>query len=75
MNNYKQSIAITLSLGILSLLAMAFSHLALTDIVHGEANVSLEWAILRVTALILLTFIGSSLFTFIRILKLKSQIQ
>lgn len=72
MNKYKQTIVITLSLGILSLIAMAFSHLALTDIAHGEANVSMEWTILRVTALILLAFIGSSLFTFIRILRLKS---
>jgi hypothetical protein len=72
MENYKQSIVIPLSLGILSLIAMAFSHLALTDIAHGEANVSLEWTILRVTALVLLAFIGSSLFTLIRILKLKS---
>ncbi len=72
MNKYKQTIVITLSLGILSLIAMAFSHLALTDIAHGEADVSLGWTILRVTALILLTYIGSSLFTFIRILKLKS---
>jgi len=51
---------------------MAFSHLALTDIVHGEADVSLEWTILRVTVLVLFAFIGSSLFTLIRILKLKS---
>jgi len=72
MDQNKQNIIVTLSLGALSLIAMAFSHLALTDIVHGEADVSLEWTILRVTALILLTFIGSSLFTFIRILKLKS---
>jgi len=72
MNKYKQTIVIALSLGILSLIAMAFSHLALTDIAHEEANVSLEWTILRVTALILVTFIGSSLITFIRILKLKS---
>jgi len=72
MNKHKQTIVITLSLGILSLIAMAFSHLALTDIVHGEADVSLEWAILRITALVLLGFIGSTFFTLIRILKLKS---
>jgi hypothetical protein len=72
MNKVKQTIVITLSLGILSLVAMAFSHFALTDIVHGEADVSMEWTILRVTALVLLAFIGSSLFTLIRVLKLKS---
>jgi len=72
MNKYKQTIVITLSLGILSLIAMAFSHLALTDIAHGEADVSLEWTILRVTALILLTFIGATFFTLFRVLKLRS---
>jgi hypothetical protein len=72
MNQYKQHIVITLSLGILSLIGMAFSHLALTDIVHGEADVSLEWTILRVTALVLLAFIGSSFFTLIRVLKLRT---
>lgn len=72
MNKYKQTIVITLSLGILSLIAMALSHLALTDIAHGEAEVSLEWTILRVTALVLLAFIGSSFFTLIRVLKLRT---
>ncbi|NCP15674.1 hypothetical protein GW866_01335 [bacterium] len=72
MNKYKQTIVITLSLGILSLIAMAFSHLALTDIAHGEADVSLEWTILRVTALTLLTFIGATFFTLFRVLKLRS---
>jgi hypothetical protein len=42
MNQYKQHIVITLSLGILSLIGMALSHLALTDIAHGEAEVSVE---------------------------------
>lgn len=72
MNKYKQTIVITLSLGILSLIAMALSHLALTDIAHGEAEVSVEWTILRVTALVLLAFIGSSFFTLIRVLKLRT---
>ena len=72
MNQYKQHIVVTLSLGILSLIGMALSHLALTDIAHGEAEVSLEWTILRVTALVLLAFIGSSFFTLIRVLKLRT---
>ena len=34
-------------LGVLALLAVATSHLALTDIYHGEANLTLEWNVLR----------------------------
>ncbi|RPJ51885.1 MAG: hypothetical protein EHM23_33585 [Acidobacteria bacterium] len=34
-------------LEVLALLAVMTSHLALTDIYHGEADVSLEWNVLR----------------------------
>jgi len=34
-------------LGVLALLAVMTSHLALTDIYHGEADVSLEWSVLK----------------------------
>jgi hypothetical protein len=37
-----------LRLGILALLSVAVSHLALTDIYHAEGDVSLEWNVLRV---------------------------
>lgn len=50
-------------LGVLALLAGIAGHLALTDIYHGEADVMLEWNILRFCALILLAFIAVSLFT------------
>ncbi len=39
--------ATSLVLGLLALLAVMISHLALTDIYHGEADVSLEWNVLR----------------------------
>jgi len=70
MNNIKKQIEIVMALGILSLFAGFFAHLALTDIYHGELNVSLEWKIVQAAALIILLFIGSSLFTLGRILKL-----
>jgi hypothetical protein len=54
---------ITMSIGILSLMAMVFSHLALVDIFHGEENVSLEWLIVQVSAGILLLYICLSLFS------------
>jgi len=38
----------SLGLGVLALLAVVASHLALTDIDHAEGDVSLEWNVLRV---------------------------
>lgn len=63
MNNLKTQIRATMILGVLALLAGIMSHLALTDIYHGEVDVSLEWNILRICAMILLAFIGASLIT------------
>ena len=66
----RTQIRIVMGLGILSLITGFFSHLALTDIYHGDTNVVLEWKVVQVTALIILLFIGSSLFTLRRTLKL-----
>jgi hypothetical protein len=70
MNTVKTYIRMTIALGVLSLLALAFSHLALTDIAHGESDVSLEWHILRASALVILMFIALTLVTLRRVLKL-----
>ncbi|MBI2926853.1 MAG: hypothetical protein HYY24_14245 [Verrucomicrobia bacterium] len=72
MTDLKNLIRVTLALGVLSLLALLFSHLALTDIAHGEADVELEWNVLRVCALVLLLFIGATLFTLRRVLRATS---
>jgi hypothetical protein len=56
-------------LAITSIAALLLSHLALTDIAHGEPDLSGEWLILRVTAGLLLIFITFTLFTTKRILK------
>lgn len=66
MRNLKIQIAATMTLGVLSLIAGWFSHLALTDIYHGEADTSLEWWIVRLSALVILVFIGMTLFTLTR---------
>ncbi len=63
MNNLQKQIVATIALGVLSLAGGGFAHLALTDIYHGEGNLSLEWNVLRICALVFLTFIGFSLFT------------
>jgi hypothetical protein len=43
-------------LGVASAAALLVAHLALTDISHGEADVTLEWNILRVAFLVILAF-------------------
>jgi hypothetical protein len=69
MRNLKTQIRVTMALGALSLLAGLATHLALTDIYHGEADVTLEWSIVRMCALVLLAFIGMALFTLRRALR------
>ena len=43
-------------LGVVSLAAVAVSHLALTDIYHGEQDVTLEWTALRVCFGVIVAF-------------------
>ena len=64
----KKLIQSTMVLGILALLAGILGHLALTDIYHAETDLSLEWNVLRACAVVILIFIGSSLFTLKRVL-------
>ncbi len=66
MRDLKTQIRVTTGLGALSLLACLAAHLALTDIYHGEADVTLEWSIVRACALVLLAFVGMTLFTLTR---------
>jgi hypothetical protein len=56
MNRVKRNVVISLILGVMSVLAIGVSHLALTDIWHGEADVSLEWTVLRLAALVIIVF-------------------
>jgi len=51
---------LTAGLGIASLIALALSHLALTDIWHAEGDLTLEWNVLRVSALVFTAFILST---------------
>ena len=69
MINLRTQIRGTIVLGGLSLLAGVATHLALTDIYHGEADVTLEWNIVRVSAMVLLVFIGMALFTLTKTLR------
>ena len=69
MKNLETQIKATMTLGALSLVAGRFTHLALMDIYHGETDVTLEWNIVRVSALVLLAFIGMTLVTLGRALR------
>jgi hypothetical protein len=59
-----------MALGIAALIALFFSHLALTDIYHGEPNPQLEWNILRISALLFITFTGTAIYTLYRTLRI-----
>jgi len=69
MTELKKQVQLTMTLGVLSLFAGVMGHLALTDIYHGNGNLSLEWNVLRACAVVLVVFIGSTLFTLIQVLK------
>jgi hypothetical protein len=47
---------VALGLGVLSVVAMLAAVMALQDIYHGEDDLSLEWAVLRVSSLVILVF-------------------
>ena len=59
----KNQIRIATILGILSLFAGIAGHLALSDIYHAENDLTLEWTMLRVFAVLFVVFIGYTLIT------------
>jgi len=69
MTELKKQVQLTMTLGVLSLFAGVMGRLALTDIYHGNGNLSLEWNVLRACAVVLVVFIGSTLFTLRQVLK------
>ena len=69
MSQFKNQIRITIALGMLSILAGVFGHLALTDIYHGEGDLTLEWSILQAGAVIIFVFVAASLLTLRKVLK------
>ena len=61
MTHLKTQFNLTMFLGVLSILAGLFAHLALTDIYHVEGDLSLEWNVLRLCAVIIAAFIVSAM--------------
>jgi len=70
MNKLKMYSKITLFLAGFSLVAFFCCHLALTDINHGETDLSQEWAVLRIAAIIFLAFIISTVLTIRQVFKI-----
>jgi uncharacterized membrane protein len=60
---------LTFRLGILSLVAVVLSHLALTDIRHGEQDLTLEWRALQAAFATIIVFQVSALATLRRVLR------
>jgi hypothetical protein len=56
-------------LGVLSLLAMLTSYLALTDIRRREMGLSFEWQVLQISSAVIICFQVSALFTLRRVLR------
>jgi hypothetical protein len=69
MKDFRCHIKIGIVLGFLALASLGLGHLALTDIAHGEADLALEWNVLRAAALVILVFATFSLVTFGRLLR------
>jgi hypothetical protein len=63
MRKLKTSATISIGLGILSVIAILMCHLALTDIWHGEGDLTLEWRVLQIGFLIIILFHVSAFVT------------
>ncbi len=66
----RKSIVFTMALGFISLAAIFVSHLALTDISHGEADLAAEWRVLQISFVIFFVFHVAALAVFARLLRL-----
>ncbi len=56
MKNLKRLLLATALLGLVSLLAFILGRLAMTDIFHGESDLTLEWNVVSATFLPVLVF-------------------
>jgi uncharacterized membrane protein YozB (DUF420 family) len=68
----KRQVTIAFILGVASLVAVFVSHLALTDIYHGESDLRLEWMALRICFAVIFIFQVFALVTFWRMIRRKN---
>ncbi len=66
-----KAVRLSFGLGLLSLLAVGISHLALTDISHGAGGTA-EWRALQVSFAVIVAFQVSALMTLWRIMRAKN---
>jgi hypothetical protein len=69
MKSLREWIKLSFALGILSLIAVIACHLALTDIWHGEGDLSLEWRILQASFAVIILFQATTLLTLGRLIR------
>jgi len=69
MKDLNRLIRMSIGLGLLSLAALGVSVLALTDIAHGESDLSLEWRFLNVAGVVILMYVALGVVTLLRVLK------
>ena len=65
----KGAATVSIVLGVLSFFAVLVSHLALTDIRHGEVDLGLEWNVFRVCFGVILAFQVFALLTLRRVIR------
>jgi hypothetical protein len=65
----KRQAVIAFVLGVVSLAAVFISHLALTDIYHGESDLRLEWMALRICFAMIFIFQVFALATFWKMIR------
>jgi hypothetical protein len=63
MKKLKFSATVTVIMGFMSVMALIFMFLALSDIAHGEEDLSLEWRITGIGMIIIASFVISAFFT------------
>ncbi len=68
MKGLRTSAKVSFGMGLASLLLMLVCHLALTDIWHGEGDLSMEWRFLQVAFLFIGLFHLLALTTLARLL-------
>lgn len=69
MTPLRRAVLLSLFLGGFSIFAVVVSYLALTDIGHGESDLSLEWSLLRAAFLVIVLFQVSALLTLGRVFR------
>ena len=74
MEKIKVNADLTMVLSVFVLIGIVLSHLALTDIYHGiELNLEPEWWIVRITFLLVMGLVVSSMFIALRIIRIEQK--